>query len=310
MQAETVRPLRFDGAESVVIAAGEQITSGVADLTLAALESATITLFLADPTGPATFHAQGYASTYRGTGNRLDDTDGTAFTETTHSWYYLSDLEMSGGTAAADTIVTFGDSITDGFGSDKDADNRYPDALADGLTARGTPRPVLNAGIGGNMMLSDSAWYGDSGLHRFERDVLAEPGVRTVIILAGLNDIGFSEVDLPTYKPNPDVSVEQLIDGYRDLIARAHAAGATVIGATLLPMKGAEYYNDTSAAKIRAVNHWIRTSGEYDAVVDFNAALADPVDGERLNAAFDPGDHKHPNAAGYAAMAAATLAVL
>ncbi|WP_328389943.1 SGNH/GDSL hydrolase family protein [Nocardia sp. NBC_00416] len=305
VQADTTRPLRFDGADSVTVAPGAEVTSDAADLRLAPFESATVTLYLAERTGPATFHAQGYASTYRAAGDHIADREATAFTEATHSWYYLSDLEVSGGPEDPETIVAFGDSITDGFGSDNDGNNRYPDALAERLAADGTPSTVLNAGIGGNMFLSDSKWFGESGLRRFDRDVLSKPGVDTVIVLGGLNDIGFSEVDLPTYKPNPDVSAEQLIAGYRDLIARAHDAGITVVGATLLPMKGAEYYTDTSAAKIRAVNDWIRTSGAYDAVVDFNAVMADPADRERLNAAFDSGDHKHPNAAGYAAMAAA-----
>ncbi|MEV0247149.1 SGNH/GDSL hydrolase family protein [Nocardia sp. NPDC050712] len=306
VRPETLRPLRFDGAEAVTIAPGAEITSDSAELRLAPFESATVTLYLAERSGPATFHAQGYTSSYRATGDRVADPDGSAFTEATHSWYYLSDLEMTGGSAtAAETIVAFGDSITDGFGSDNDADNRYTDALAERLAAAGTPRTVLNAGIGGNMIRTDSAWFGESGLHRFDRDVLSTRGARTVIVFGGLNDIGFSEVDLPTYKPNPNVTVEDLIAGHRDLIARAHRAGLTAIGATLLPMKGAEYYNDTSAAKIRALNAWIRTSGEYDAVVDFHAAVADPADSEKLNPAFDSGDHKHPNAAGYAAMAAA-----
>ncbi|MEV5648222.1 SGNH/GDSL hydrolase family protein [Nocardia sp. NPDC052254] len=305
VQQNSLRPLHFGGNDSVTIAPGADITSDPAELRLAPADHATVTLYLAEKSGPATFHAQGYASTYRAAGNHARDTEDTAFTDATHSWYFLSDVEMTGGTGAAGSIVAFGDSITDGFGSDNDADNRYPDVLAERLAAAGTPRTVLNAGIGGNMILSDSRWFGESALHRFDRDVLAIGGVRTVVVLGGLNDIGFSEIDLPTYKPNPDVTVQQLIDGHRELIAHAHRAGLTVIGATLLPMKGAEYYNDKSAAKIRALNDWIRDGGEYDAVVDFHGAVADPADSERLNPAFDSGDHKHPNAAGYRAMAAA-----
>ncbi|WP_181698811.1 SGNH/GDSL hydrolase family protein [Nocardia sp. GTS18] len=301
---DTLRPLRFHGSETATIAPGADLTSDPAELHLAPLEFATVTLYLDEPTGPATFHAQGYATSYRAPGNHATDADATAFTETTHSWYYLSSVQMSGA-ASADAIVAFGDSITDGFGSDNDGNNRYPDALADRLAAAGTPRPVLNAGIGGNTIISDSPWYGESALRRFDRDVLAQGGARTVVMLGGLNDIGFSEVDLPTYKPNPVVTVDQLIAGYRDMIARAHRAGLRVIGGTLLPMKGAEYYTPTSAAKLRALNEWIRTSGEFDAVADFNTAVADPADPERLNPAFDSGDHKHPNAAGYRAMAAA-----
>ncbi|MEV0334462.1 GDSL-type esterase/lipase family protein [Nocardia sp. NPDC050717] len=305
VRADSLRPLRFHGNETATIAPGADLTSDATELRLAPLESATITLYLREPSGPATFHAQGYATSYRASGDHADAADGAAFTETTHSWYYLTSVEMTGGTATAGAIVAFGDSITDGFGSDNDGDNRYPDALADRLAAAGTPRAVLNAGIGGNTLLSDSPWYGESATRRFDRDVLAHNGVRTVVLLGGLNDIGFSEVDLPTYKPNPVVSVEQLIAAYRDLIARAHRAGLTVVGGTLLPMKGAEYYTPTSAAKLRAVNEWIRTSGEFDAVADFAVAVADPADPDRLNPAFDSGDHKHPNAAGYRAMAAA-----
>ncbi|MFC4127210.1 SGNH/GDSL hydrolase family protein [Nocardia rhizosphaerae] len=305
VDSHTLRPLRFGGTDAVSIAPGAEITSDAADLLLAPFESATVTLYLAAPTGPATFHAQGYASTYRAAGNHADAVADDAFTDTTHSWYFLADVEMTGGAATEGAVVAYGDSITDGFGSDNDANNRYPDQLAARLAATGTPRVVLNGGIGGNMILSDSPWFGESAVHRFERDVLTKRGVRTVLLFGGLNDIGFSEVDLPTYKPNPNVTVPQLIEAYRELIDRAHRAGIRVVGATLLPMKGAEYYTETSAAKIRELNEWIRTSGEYDAVVDFHAAVVDPADPERLNPAFDSGDHKHPNAAGYRAMAAA-----
>ncbi|NUP27503.1 MAG: SGNH/GDSL hydrolase family protein, partial [Nocardia sp.] len=208
VHADTTRPLKFAGADSVTVAPGAEVTSDASELRLAPFESATVTLYLADPTGPATFHAQGYASTYRASGDHVSDGAGTAFTEATHSWYYLSDLEVSGGPEDVETVVAFGDSITDGFGSDNDGDNRYPDVLAESLVGDGPERTVLNAGIGGNMILRDSKWYGESALRRFDRDVLGTPGVDTVIVLGGLNDIGFSEVDLPTYKPDADVSVD------------------------------------------------------------------------------------------------------
>ncbi|MGW2477829.1 GDSL-type esterase/lipase family protein [Streptomyces sp. NPDC001665] len=193
--------------------------------------------------------------------------------------------------------------MTDGFGSTTDANNRWPDELAENLAAKGEARPVLNAGIGGNLLLHDSSWFGDSAWSRFERDVLDKPGVGTVVLLGGLNDIGYSEIDLPTYKPDPDVSVDELIAVEQNLIRRAHARGIQVIGGTLLPMKGAEYYNATSAAKIRRFNKWIRTSGEFEAVDDFNRARSAPGDDERLNPAYDSGDHKHPNGTGYRVMA-------
>ncbi len=300
----SLRELTFDGRAGAEIPAGQTLTSDAADLNLAAMDSVGVTLYLAGPTGPATFHSQAYASTYRAAGDHVADPAAAPFTETTHSWYYLTDVQVFG-SAEADggTIVTVGDSITDGFGSTYDTNTRYPDRLAQRLAEAGTPRPVLNAGIGGNLILNDSAWFGAAAVRRFERDVLAKPDVSSVIVLGGLNDFGFSEVDLPTYKPNPEVSVAQLIAGHRQLIAAAHRAGVRIVGATLLPMKGAEYYTEKSAAKIREFNQWLRTSGEYDAVVDFHAAVRDPADPENLAPAFDSGDHKHPNAAGYRAMA-------
>ncbi|MGW4845486.1 SGNH/GDSL hydrolase family protein [Nocardia brasiliensis] len=300
----SLRELTFDGHTAAVIPAGQTLTSDAAELSLAALDSVGVTMYLAGPTGPATFHSQAYASTYRAAGDHVADPTAAPFTEATHSWYYLTDVQVLG--SAEDdggTIVTVGDSITDGFGSTYDTNTRYPDRLAQRLAEAGTPRPVLNAGIGGNLILNDSAWFGAAAVRRFERDVLAKPDVSSVIVLGGLNDFGFSEVDLPTYKPNPEVSVAQLIAGHRQLIAAAHRVGVRIVGATLLPMRGAEYYTEKSAAKIREFNQWLRTSGEYDAVVDFHAAVRDPADPENLAPAFDSGDHKHPNAAGYRAMA-------
>ncbi|MGH8876637.1 MAG: SGNH/GDSL hydrolase family protein [Stackebrandtia sp.] len=303
-------PLRFGGSTRVSIPAGQELTSDPAEFRVRALESVAVTMHLPDPTGPATFHAQGYATSYRADGDHHDDTDGEVFGETTHSWYFISDVEVSGGDPSPGTVVAFGDSLTDGFGSGNDADLRWPDQLADRLAATGRRRPVLNAGIGGNLVLNDSPWFGERAITRFARDVVRKPDVASVVILAGLNDFGFSEVDLPSYRPNPDISVDELIAGHRELLAQAHVAGVVAIGGTILPMKGAEYYNETSAAKIREFNEWMRHSGEYDAVADFNAAMADPHDPEALNPAFDSGDHKHPGDKGYGAMAEVVLALL
>ncbi|WP_411133950.1 GDSL-type esterase/lipase family protein [Streptomyces sp. C10] len=158
---------------------------------------------------------------------------------------------------------------------------------------------------GGNLLLNDSAWFGDRAGDRFRRDVLDQPGVRSAVVLVGLNDIGFSEVELPTYRPNPDQSPAELIAGYRELIGQARAAGVRITGATIMPFKGAEYHTPTAEAKRREVNAWIRTSGEFDAVADFATALADPSDPDELLPAYDSGDHKHPSDEGYRAMAAA-----
>ncbi|MCD9141239.1 SGNH/GDSL hydrolase family protein [Streptomyces albireticuli] len=299
----TAREVTFGGLASVTIPAGGEAVSDATELHAEPLDSVAVTLFFDGPTGPATFHAQAYATSYRAAGDRTSDAEGGGFDERTHSWYYLSDVELSGGEPLKGTVVAFGDSITDGFGSTVDADRRYPDVLAERLAATGERWAVLNAGIGGNLVLSDSPWYGERAVSRFERDVLDKPGVSSVIVFGGLNDIGFSEVDLETYKPNPDVTVEQLIAGYRSLIRRAHDRGVKVIGATILPFKGSEYHTPRAEAKRVALNEWIRTSGEYDAVADFADALASAEDPEVLAPAYDSGDVKHPNDAGYRIMA-------
>ncbi|MFD8545305.1 SGNH/GDSL hydrolase family protein [Streptomyces sp. NPDC059649] len=306
VRAGTVRRLLFGGAAGVRIPAGGEVRSDAVEVAVAPFESLTVSLYFARPTGPATFHAQAYATAYRAAGDRLTDTGPAAFGETTVSWYFLAAVELADdGPARRDTVVVFGDSLTDGFGSTIDANGRYADALAERLAERGGVRPVLNQGIGGNLLLSDSAWFGERAAGRFRRDVLDRPGVRSVVVLVGLNDIGFSEIDLPTYKPNPDRSADELIAGYRELIAGARAAGVRIVGGTILPFKGAEYHTPGAEAKRRKVNDWIRASGEFDAVADFAAALADPGDPEALAARFDSGDHKHPGDEGYRVMAEA-----
>ncbi|WP_030561591.1 SGNH/GDSL hydrolase family protein [Streptomyces aureocirculatus] len=309
----SVRRLTFGGAGSATVPAGGQLASDEAGLDLGRFESVTVTLHLAGTTGPATFHAQSFATSYRAQGDHTADTGARAFKESTESWYYLSGVDVRDsrtaggrGTVPRRTgVVLFGDSITDGFASSTDTNRRWSDALAERLAKSGTPRPVLNSGIGGNMVLNDSAWYGDKGTGRFRRDALDLPGAKTVVVLEGVNDIGFSETDKPTYKPAPVVSAEQLIAGHRELIRAAHDKGLKVVGATLVPLGGSDHYGARAAAVSDAFNAWVRTSGEYDAYVDLDRALADPADPERIRPAYDSGDHLHPNDAGYRAMARA-----
>ncbi|MFI7415699.1 SGNH/GDSL hydrolase family protein [Streptomyces sp. NPDC049627] len=289
--------LTFGGAgEAGIPARGETVSDDV-PLAVAAGESVTVTLYFDAATGPATFHAQAFTAGYRGEGDLSADVGGAGFDAATESWYFLSAVEVDAG--RTDAVALFGDSITDGFGSTPGADRRWSDALA----AR-TGRPVLNAGIGGNLLLNDSAWYGEKGVHRLRRDVLDRPGVHTLVVLLGLNDIGFSETDeQPTYKPAPVVQAEELVAGHRELIRQGRAAGLRVVGCTLLPFGGSDHWGEHAAKVSHELNEWIRCSGEYDAVADLDRALADPADPDRLRPAYDFGDHLHPNDAGYEVMA-------
>jgi lysophospholipase L1-like esterase len=301
IRQETLRHVTFNHARAFTIPAGAELASDPVLLPLASLESVTVTLRFANPTGPSTYHAQSYATAYRASGDHLTDASPAAFTETSQAWYYLSGIDVIP-VRHSKGVVVFGDSIVEGFGSTMDANNRYPDELAERLRGRA----VLNQGIGGNRITVDSTWLGDKGLSRFRRDVLDQPAVGTVIVLEGINDIGFSEARFPIGAPHIEVSAEQVIAAHRELIRLAHTRKLKIVGATLLPFKGSAYHTERSEAKRDAVNHWIRTSGEYDSVLDFDRAMASPTDPDQLDPAYHNGDHLHPNDAGYRAMADAT----
>ncbi|WP_301173792.1 SGNH/GDSL hydrolase family protein [Actinomadura geliboluensis] len=305
----TLHPLRFAGSPSAVVPTRGRIVSDPVALPVRPREQLTITLYFEDATGPATHHQLSMTTSYRADGDRHRDPSATAYTDSIEpgfgSWYYLEGVETSGGRAQPPAVVAFGDSITDGFGANVDGDDRYPDALAERLAAAGHPHPVLNAGIGSNKLLTDSACGGDSGISRFARDVLDQPRVGTAIVLIGINDIQLNDdrmcgVDLD----DPPVTAQRLIDGHQALVRAALARGVTVIGGTLTPFQGSAGWTAEGEEIRRRVNRWIRTSGAYDAVADFDRAL-DPDGTGRIPEALHMGDHIHPSAAGYRAMAGA-----
>jgi lysophospholipase L1-like esterase len=220
---------------------------------------------------------------------------------TTNSWYFLSSVDV----VAPDNtgvIVAFGDSITDGATSTNNADASWPSVLSKRLaTARATSLAVVNQGISGNRVLRETT--GVNALARFDRDVLAQPGVKYLMILEGINDIGRGAG--ANAAPADTITADDLIGAYRQMIDRAHMHGIEVIGCTLTPYKGAAYYSDEGEVIRSAVNDWIRTSRAFDAVVDFDKATQDPANPKQLNPAYNITDHLHPNDAGYKAMAEA-----
>lgn len=313
VRPESVRHLTFRGSRSVTIRPGEELASDPAPVRVSPLDTLTVTLYLAKPTGPATYHIFANATSYRAGGDHRADVGAGAFTETTHSWYYLAGVDVLGATPRRDAVAAFGDSITDGAASTMDANNRYPDELAELLVAQGKPRGVLNAGIGGNRVLSDSPCLGARATTRFQQDALDEPRVGTVVVLEGINDIIFPDLppsEDPCFTTSPAITAAQLIAGHRELIRQAHARGITAVGATIMPYKGALFFTETGEAIRDRVNEWIRTSGEYDTVVDLDRIMAAPGDPDLLNPAYDSGDRLHPNDAGYHAMAVAIAPAL
>lgn len=306
-------PVTFDGQRSVTIPAGAEARSDPVPLRVQAEQDLAVSLFLPGPTGPATWHWDARQTNYISTaGDHTRDTGAAAFATPVTSWFFLDGLDIRASAARA-AVVALGESTTDGANSTIDANHRWTDFLARRLLRLppGRQESVLNQGISGNRILHDSPCFGVGALARLDRDVLAQAGVRQVVLFQGTNDIGYSNVTpamLPPgwfscFEPNTDVTAAQIIAGYQQIIARVHAKGLTIIGGTLLPFKGGFLYSTAGDAKRQALNHWIRTSGAFDGVIDFDRALRDPADPLMLLPSYDSGDHMHPSDAGYQAMA-------
>jgi lysophospholipase L1-like esterase len=289
----------FSHSGTVTIAAGGEVVSDPVEMSVAADTSLLVSLYLPQATSSSTWHSDAFDTSYLSRpGNHAVDVDDGNYVTATTSWYYLSGLDVVS-PAARGSVVAFGDSITDGYNTPIGAYATWPQDLARRLGGS-QPLGVVDAGIGGNRVLTDvpNIWQGVSAVTRFRHDALAEPGVRDVILLEGINDIGNNAG--PGGAP---LTAQALIDGYRDLVEQAHTAGVRIIGATMLPCRGSSNYSDSGEAIRQAANAWIRTSGAFDGVIDFDHVMQDPSDPTVLNPAFDSGDHLHPNAAGMQAMA-------
>jgi len=288
----TMRTLAFGGQRSVVVPAAAEVLSDPVTLNVPRDGDLLVTTYVPTPSGPVTYHAfAGQTSFFTRNGDFADQESGAAFTEQTNVWHYVSGVDVR--SPAPGSIVAFGDSITDGVGSTGNANRRWPDLLADRLHGQ---YGVLNAGISGNRLLLDIPGnaFGRNALARFADDVLSQGDVRTLIVLEGINDI-----QQTPHQTDPAA----IISAYRQRIAQAKARGIRVVGATILPFKGWQVWDETLEATRGAVNDWIRTSHEFDAVVDFDKATRDPAAPLQMLAAYDSGDHLHPNDAGYQAMA-------
>lgn len=304
--AGSSQTLRFDGQRGTVVPPGAIAISDPLAWPVAPLSSLSISLYLPEITPASTLHFDARQTACIAAGDVVSQAELTTEASFT-SRLFLSAVWVEA-PAAARAVVVLSDSIADGDGSTPDANRRWPDRLAERLLAAGgAPVAVLNQGISGGRVLADG--MGVNALARFDRDVLAQPGVDTMILMLGLNDIGWPGGVLAPAAPLPTVAA--LTGAYRQLIARARAHGLRAIGATLTPFAGAlcdgpfAYFYDPAKEILRSqVNAWIRESGQFDAVIDFDAAVRDPQSPTRLRPEFDSGDHLHLQDRGYAAMAA------
>lgn len=285
------RRLTFGGARSVTVPAGATAYSDPLPGRLPAATNLVLSLHTPDAAGPATGHGMAMQTSYTAQGDRTGEESAADWTDTIGSWFYLDAVSVRTSTPTG-AVVALGDSITDGWQSTTDLNRRWPDYLARRLQKADTKiKGVADEGISGNKVLADGA--GQSALNRLQRDVLSQPGVRTVFLFEGVNDI----------KSHSGVTAQDLVAGYREIADRAHAAGKCVVGATVGPFKGWSEWDPAAEAVRQEVNQFIRSSGEFDAVTDFDRILRSPYDQERILPFFDGGDHLHPNDKGMQAMA-------
>ncbi|HUL57995.1 MAG TPA: SGNH/GDSL hydrolase family protein [Anaeromyxobacteraceae bacterium] len=304
VRAGTLRTLTFGGEPSITLPPGAVALSDAVALAVAPQSDLAVSLYLPAPSPGDTQLTLSHQTSYVSTAGDFTADATMPVASTVTSWFWLSGVEvLAGGNARA--VVAFGDSITEGFNSTTDANARWPDVLARRLLAHGGTRDVavLNEAISGNRVLNDE--IGPNGQKRIDRDVLTQGGLAYAILLMGTNDMGFSQIPPGAFPPGvllTNVSADEIIAGYRQIIRRVHEAGAKVYGGTILPFKGASYWDAGAEAKRETLNAFIRKGGAFDGVVEFDAVMRDPADPQRIRAEFDSGDHLHPNDAGYAAM--------
>jgi lysophospholipase L1-like esterase len=294
-------PLAFGGKSKIVIPPGAYVLSDPVTMDVPRLGDLAVTLYVPGATQNSTWHPTGLRTTYISPPGDFSGAAEIPSGQTTLSYYWLTDVYVQP-EHKTPVVVAFGDSITDGAHATPDANSSWPSVLGKLLLTKSkhAQAAVINEGIGGNRVLHDVA--ATNALARFDRDVIVQPGVSTVILLEGINDIGSPAAPNSRFADQV-VTADDLIQGMQQLITRCHLHGIKIIGATLTPYTGAKYYSAAGEQTREALNQWILTSGAFDGVIDFAKATADPAHPDQFLPTDDSGDHLHPGDAGYAVMA-------
>jgi len=302
----------FGGSGSVVIPAGGLALSDAVPLTVGSEQNLVVSLFADHAANGITEHASALTTNYVASGNEAAQETGDPFKTKLSSWLYLSGVDVLAAPEVKGSVVALGDSITDGSASKKDENGRWTDVLARRFLSGPAEDAmgVLNQGYGGNNVLTSTPCFAVNAVARVDRDVISQTGVRDVILLEGINDISqpdfaktgkISAAILPCLSQR-EVTAEEIIAGYKQIIAQTHEMGLKIFGGTLTPYEGFAGWTPAGEAKREAINRWIRTSGAYDGIIDFAKAVADPQSPQRFAPQYDSGDHLHPNTAGHKAM--------
>ena len=303
IDAATDKPLTFAGQTGVSVPPGAEMVSDSIQFPVEALSSVTVSYHLDDPPMRETSHPGSRATTWYVHGDRVSASDLPDAKHVEH-WYQVTGIDVIDDAPGAGTVVALGDSLTDGHGATTNGNDRWTDVFAAHLQSTPATRDVAvsNRGTGGNHLLVDG--LGPNALARFDRNVLAPSGVKWLIVFEGVNDLGDLSIGGDAPPPAHAAMVTNIEAAYAQMIARAHAHGISVFGATITPYGGSSYYHPfpSDEADRQAINAWIRAAGHFDGVVDFDAVVRDPQHPDRLLPAFDCGDHLHPSPAGYKAM--------
>jgi lysophospholipase L1-like esterase len=298
----TDRALSFAGEQDVTVPPGAEFLSDPISYPVEALSDLAVTFYLDSAPDRETGHPGSRATSYFMHGDAVAAPALTNAGKVDH-WYQISEIDVQGAPSAG-SVVALGDSITDGHGATTNGNDRWTDVLASRLQQSPATHDigVVNAGIGGNHLLSDG--LGPNALARFDRDVLAPAGVRWLIVFEGVNDLGGLTRNGEVSSAEHKVFVQRVIAAYQQIIVRAHAHGLRVIGATITPYAGSDYYHPgpLNERDRQSVNEWIRAAGHFDVVIDFDAVVRDSHQPDRLLSTYDCGDHLHPSPAGYRAM--------